>query len=182
MIKLLFINNNSISASAFARGGDQTAPRLDLPRRGGGGDHSFFQKERSRRRRDQPAERADLPPEGGVITPLLKEEGEISASQREAGTYPASAEWISPRRGGDHSFFQKERSPRRGGSALRADLKDLDSSYNILTKAGSPLGYKQSEELKLFRSVKMTGEDNPMFGKIGELNPVRTARPGRSFF
>src|SRR5690554_7466083 len=64
MIKLLFINNNSISASAFARGGDQTAPRLDLPRRGGGGDYSFFQKEKFGPSRDQPGEGADSPPEG----------------------------------------------------------------------------------------------------------------------
>src|SRR5690554_7988567 len=44
-IKLLFINNNSISASAFARGGDQTAPRLDLPRRGGGVQMIFLKRE-----------------------------------------------------------------------------------------------------------------------------------------
>lgn len=29
--------------------------------------------------------------------------------------------------------------------------------------AGSPLGYKQSEEYKLARSIKMSGESNPMY-------------------
>jgi group I intron endonuclease len=54
---------------------------------------------------------------------------------------------------------------------LYLDHKDLDSSYNILKIAGSPIGSKQSEETKLLRSEIMAGENNPMFGKIGELNP-----------
>lgn len=54
---------------------------------------------------------------------------------------------------------------------LYLDHKDLDSSYNILKIAGSPLGSKQSEETKLLRSEIMAGENNPMFGKIGKLNP-----------
>lgn len=41
----------------------------------------------------------------------------------------------------------------------------LEPEYNILKTAGSPLGHKQSEELKLLRSTRMSGEGNPMFGK-----------------
>lgn len=41
----------------------------------------------------------------------------------------------------------------------------LEPEYNILKMAGSPLGHKQSEELKLLRSIRMSGEGNPMFGK-----------------
>jgi len=39
--------------------------------------------------------------------------------------------------------------------------------YNILAKAGNSLGYKHSEESLL----KMSGANNPMFGKTGESNP-----------
>lgn len=41
----------------------------------------------------------------------------------------------------------------------------LEPEYNILKTAGSPLGHKHSEESKLLRSIRMTGENNPMFGK-----------------
>ncbi|BDC33838.1 hypothetical protein EMPS_mp25 (mitochondrion) [Entomortierella parvispora] len=42
-------------------------------------------------------------------------------------------------------------------------IDNLKPSYNLLKTAGSPLGHKQSEESKLIRSIKMTGEANPMY-------------------
>jgi len=46
-------------------------------------------------------------------------------------------------------------------------LNSLMPMYNILAKAGNSLGYKHSEESLL----KMSGANNPMFGKTGESNP-----------
>jgi len=43
-----------------------------------------------------------------------------------------------------------------------------DSTYNILNIAGFSLGYKHSEESLL----KMSGANNPMFGKTGERSPL----------
>jgi group I intron endonuclease len=43
-----------------------------------------------------------------------------------------------------------------------------DSTYNILNIVGSSLGYKHSEESLL----KMSGTNNPMFGKTGERSPL----------
>lgn len=46
-------------------------------------------------------------------------------------------------------------------------INSLMPFYNILTKAGNSLGYRHSEESIL----RMSGPNNPMYGKIGESNP-----------
>jgi group I intron endonuclease len=54
-------------------------------------------------------------------------------------------------------------------------IKLLKPEYNILQIAGSTLGYKHSEETKnKIRSTllgKSSGENNPMFGLLGEKHP-----------
>jgi len=42
--------------------------------------------------------------------------------------------------------------------------------YNILNTAGSLLGFKHSDQSRANISKSLTGEKNPMYGKIGEMN------------
>lgn len=42
-------------------------------------------------------------------------------------------------------------------------INNLKPDYNLLKIAGSPLGNKHSEESKLTRSIKISGENNPMY-------------------
>ena len=51
-------------------------------------------------------------------------------------------------------------------------LSSEKPEYNILPKAGSPLGHKHSDETKIIMSDAKKGEKNPMFGKTGENNPM----------
>jgi len=44
--------------------------------------------------------------------------------------------------------------------------------YNILKVAGNSLDYKHSEEVLAKISQALTGVNNPMYGKIGEDNPM----------
>jgi hypothetical protein len=55
-------------------------------------------------------------------------------------------------------------------------LCSLPHEYNILEKAGSPLGSRHSEESKTIMSEAKKGENNPMFGKTGE-NHSRFGQP-----
>jgi group I intron endonuclease len=48
----------------------------------------------------------------------------------------------------------------------------LNPEYNILKKAGSPLGFKHREETIIKMSISKTGEKNPMFGKTGVQHPM----------
>jgi group I intron endonuclease len=48
----------------------------------------------------------------------------------------------------------------------------LNPEYNILKKAGSPLGFKHREETITKMSISKTGEKNPMFGKTGVQHPM----------
>lgn len=64
-------------------------------------------------------------------------------------------------------------------SAEQRYLDQLQPRYNILTNAGSPLGYKQSDEAKAKISAALKGPLNPFFGKTtgrefasGEANPM----------
>ena len=56
------------------------------------------------------------------------------------------------------------RCPSYGGLAA--------PEYNILKVAGSSLGNKHSEEVLAKISQALTGVNNPMYGKIGEDNPM----------
>ena len=59
----------------------------------------------------------------------------------------------------------------------------LEPEFNILKVAGSPLGHKQSEELKLLKSIRMSGEVNPMLGKTHTpeaIHLMSLARSGES--
>lgn len=49
---------------------------------------------------------------------------------------------------------------------------DEPNTYNLLKMAGSSLGYPHSEETKAKMSLIKIGENNPMFGKLGENHPV----------
>jgi len=44
-------------------------------------------------------------------------------------------------------------------------IDNLPHEYNILSIAGSPLGFKHSEETRVKQSVANKGENNPMYGK-----------------
>jgi len=44
--------------------------------------------------------------------------------------------------------------------------------YNILKVAGNSLGYKHSEKVLAKISQALTSVNNPMYGKIGEDNPM----------
>lgn len=48
----------------------------------------------------------------------------------------------------------------------------MNPEYNILKKAGSPLGFKHREETITKMSISKTGEKNPMFGKTGVQHPM----------
>src|SRR5690349_14154551 len=47
-------------------------------------------------------------------------------------------------------------------------IDELKPEYNILKVAGSSLGYRHTDE----SLTKMSGENNPMFGKTGENHPM----------
>jgi group I intron endonuclease len=51
-------------------------------------------------------------------------------------------------------------------------LDTLEPEYNILKVAGNSLDYKHSEEVLAKISQALTGVNNPMYGKIGEDNPM----------
>lgn len=51
-------------------------------------------------------------------------------------------------------------------------LNLLEPKYNILLTAGSSYGYKHTEETKSKISTVLKGENNPMFGRKGEKNPM----------
>jgi len=53
-------------------------------------------------------------------------------------------------------------------SAEQLYLNSFNPRYNILKVAGSSLGYTHTPEAL----AKMSGENNPMFGKTGENNPM----------
>ena len=48
----------------------------------------------------------------------------------------------------------------------------MNPEYNILKKAGSPLGYKHKEEAIAKMSISKTGVNNHMFGKRGVEHPM----------
>ena len=51
-------------------------------------------------------------------------------------------------------------------------MDNLKSEYNILLKAGSPLGYKHSKEAIAKMSAAQQGEKNPMYGRLGKDHPM----------
>jgi len=48
----------------------------------------------------------------------------------------------------------------------------MNPEYNILKKAGSPLGFKHREETIAKMSISKAGEKNHMFGKLGVKHPM----------
>jgi len=56
-------------------------------------------------------------------------------------------------------------------------MDELQPEYNILPTAGSPLGFKWTEESKQKQSEANKGEKNPMFGRTGEKNPMWGKHP-----